>query len=221
MYYIILEQEKFKVHVVDELPVAIEEIYQNARRAYTLDFHLSDWADDDSDSGWGYCYDNSYGMKREPVRHNLVIQDGELAGFFVGSITPAMYTDGYVLEDSFAKENFLAISGKTSLYKNRQPYSNRYGDSISWKLLVEEYPRPAEYVYLVRVKQADRDHKFTAEEFCKELIEDVVSTSYIEDTRGHFDGAYRVKLKLTPKGIAEPDHVCDVLSEYYPFLTRE
>lgn len=181
---------------------------------------MSDWADDDTDSGMGYCYDNSYGMKREPFRREMVIKDGALAGFFVGRAPAYMIKDGGILSPEDKKAHFLELHD-SKIFDDRQPYSKRYGYSERWEVIEEKEQKFCEYVFLLFVKQEDRNYRFTAADFSEELVEEVVQQICIEDSRGHFNEAFRVKLKLKPEASKQPDLVLEVLSKYKAFLVRE
>lgn len=221
MYYFTLQGEDLKLNLVEQLPAEIEELYCEARQKYTIDYHLSDWADDDGDSGMGYCYDNSYGMKREPSRRELVIKDGVLVGFYVGRILPYMLEDGFIIHPKDVKQYFLSLPDNNMLFYDRQPYSKRYSSYESWEVLTEPSPHICEYAFLTYVAQKDRDYLFTAADFSEELVEAVVKQIYIEDSRGHFNDAFRVKLKLKPAAGKHPDRVLNELSKYGVFLVRK
>lgn len=221
MYYFTLEDGEMKLNAVEKLPAEIEAIYWEARQAYTIDYQLSDWADDDGDSGMGYCYDNSYGMRREPFRREMVIKDGVLAGFYVGRIPAYMTKEGSVLSPEDKKAHFLELHDGKEIFDDRQPYSKRYSYSECWKVMEEKERKLCEYVFLLLVEQTDRDYRFTAADFSEELVEEVVKQIYIEDSSGHFNEAFRVKLKLKPVASKQPDRVLEELSKYRAFLVRE
>lgn len=95
--------------------VDFEAIYAYARQKYAIDYDLSDWADDDTDSGWGYDYFNSYEVLREPERDELVVRDGRLYGFQV------------------AKGKMLVPGEVERAYEGS--ITKRYGDQQVWRLL--------------------------------------------------------------------------------------
>lgn len=186
MRYFTWENDALAPHEVDTLPPAIEELYAHVRQAYSIELDLTDWADDDTDAGWGYCYDNSYSVVREPLRSELVVgMDGELYGLCV--------TDNLVLVPG-AKEQV-----------SKGHYHPRYGDSYTWKLLVEETPSPADHVFLPYYPSPDSQHEFTPSEFPSGVVEAVHRKINVENSRGHFDNRARLTLKLTPAAMADPD----------------
>jgi len=66
-----------------------------------IGYNLVDWANDNTDWGVGYDYDNSYQVLREPLRCELVIRDGVFFGFKVHSdhvLAPGDFADGLVEE---------------------------------------------------------------------------------------------------------------------------
>ncbi len=215
MYYFTRNEGKLQYQEVDVFPKELEELYQEIRNKYTITFKQSDWADDDRDAGMGYCYDNSYSFDREPMRQDMIVEDGKLAGFYVG------IPHGVALEgNAYSEKYVLKLENGAEVYDGGT-YSSFYGNSKYWKLTVEEQPSPAEYVYLLYVKTEEKDSVHVPEDFDGELIESVEKRYTIEDSRGYFDGAYRIKLKLTPEGITAPERVLDVLKSFRPVLVRK
>lgn len=212
MHYFIFENDKLILTKVEILPPEIEEIYKSARKNYTIKYCRSDWADDDRDSGMGYDYDNSYTIFREPKRDELVIKNGKLFGFFVGY-------NPYNSEEP-DKKYLLEISGKNEIYESGTS-SNFYGDSKEWKLICESEPNPAGFVFLPHVNETDAEHDFVPSDFPSDYIETALSKIRFQDSRGHFDNAFRIILKLNPEGVENPDAVLKSLSEYMPTLVKK
>ena len=72
--------------------------------------------------------------------------------------------------------------------------------------------------YLIR--KDGRLHLQETDIFPEELVEAVTYRCSIEDSRGHFGGASRLKLKLTPAAIQNPDRVLAFFQKYQPVLVR-
>ena len=200
MKYYIYENGSVAAQEVDVLPQAVEEIYAYVRQKYIIEYDYTDWADDDTDSGWGYDYDNSFSILYEPKRRELVIRDGALYGFRV-------------------HENKILVPGETTLAMEGS-IRKRYGDQRSWTLIEEEHPAPADHVFLPRVESPDKDYEFSPADFPAGLVEDVVEKINVQDTRGHFDGRVRLTLKLTPEAVADPDGTLAAFAGFYPTLVK-
>lgn len=214
MFYFIMENDVLVRQEVDALPPELEELYQNLRKKYTIDFDLTDWADDDRDAGMGYCYSNSYHIYREPLRQELVLKDGRLAGFYVG------FLEGTALEWNGATEKYLLKLENGARVYERGTYSNFYGRSKAWTLIAEEEPVLKDHVFLSYVAEEDRNHDFQPRDFDETFIESVQKVWIIEDNYGRFNGAFRMWLKLTENGIANPDQVLEVLKKHRPVMIR-
>ncbi len=205
-YYVKTKKELTEIEV-ETLPKNVEELYQRIRTKYVIEYFRSDWADDDRDAGMGYCYDNSYEIFREPQRNELVLDsDGELCGFCV--------KEGIGSEDFFLK-----LENGAKKYES-DTSSAFYGDSKSWTLRIEENPAPFEYVFIPRIKETNSKKIFKASDFDKKLVEYVYNWSGYEDNRGRFNNAYRVILKLSKKGIKDPDLVLEKLSDFKPVIIK-
>ena len=53
MSYFIMENEKLVQVNTESLPVELEELYQQVRKMYLIQYECSDWANDTSDNGMG------------------------------------------------------------------------------------------------------------------------------------------------------------------------
>ncbi len=205
-YYTKRKKELTEIEV-KTLPKEVEELYQRIRTKYVIEYFRSDWADDDRDAGMGYCYDNSYEIFREPQRNELVLDsDGELCGFCV--------KEGIGSDDFFLK-----LENGAKIYESNTS-SSFYGDSESWTLRIEENPAPFEYVFIPRIKETNSKKIFKASDFDKKLVEYVYNWNGYEDNRGRFNNAYRVILKLSKKGIKDPDLVLEKLSDFKPVIIK-
>ena len=200
MRYFIYENDSIVEQQVDSLPPEIEEIYAFARQKYVIDYDLDDWADDDTDAGLGYDYNNSYRVLREPFRRELVISDGAIYGFKV-------HTDHVLVpgEKDSARTGYIR---------------KRYGDMQTWELVEEESPKPADHIFLRVHPSPDSNHEFTPGEFAEGLVEEVVSKTNIEVRRGRFDDRVRLMLKLTPEAIADPDGTLAAFADFLPVLAK-
>lgn len=212
MSYFLMEDGELVLVKTEKLPSELEELYQKIRKTYIIQSGISDWAEDTGDSGMGYEYNNSYELSREPERREMVIQNGGLAGFYVG------FSNNMMLESEATKEYFLKLESGAELYKGSS--SSRYGRSKAWKLHIKDRPAPLEHVCLMWVNNEDADHTFTPEEFGCDLVESVKSMCKWEDNYGRFDGAFRVTLKLTKQGSEKPDEALRMLQAYKPVLVN-
>ena len=212
MFYFTMENDGLVRQEADALPQELEELYKDIRKKYTIEFDLTDWADDDRDAGTGYCYSNSYHIHREPLRQELVLKDGSLAGFYVG------YMEGTALEWNGATEKYLLKLENGAKVYERGTYSNFYGSAKEWILIAEEAPSPKDHVFLSYVAEEDRNHDFQPCDFNETYIESVQKVWIIEDNYGRFNGAFRVWLKLTETGMANPDQVLEVLKKHRPVM---
>lgn len=208
MHYLIKKDGELYWQETEVFPEKLESLYQSIRGKYTVEYRSIDWSDDDSDAGRGYCYDNSYSYGREPYREEMIIENDELVGFYVGSSKREPNKD-HILP---LKQDVAVYSGHSS--------SSRYAFYQSWVLKIEETPAPAGYVFLTRVSHEDKNKVFSPADFSEELVEAVTYRCFIEDSRGHFNGASRLKLKLTPAAIQNPDHVLDFFQKYWPVMVR-
>ena len=209
MRYFEIENAKLCLKETETLPKDIELLYQSVRKQYTIEYHATDWADDDSDAGRGYCYDNSYSFSREPAREEMVIENGALAGFYVGAV-------GRELQNS----QILPLKQGASVSTGGS-HTSRYGSGQSWVLQIEEAPAHSGYVYLVYVPHEDKNKNFLPADFSEELVEAVAHQCFIEDSRGHFNGASRFTLKLTAAATQDPDRVLAYFKEYQPVMIRK
>ena len=209
MHYFVKEEAGLRRIETETFPAELELLYQQVRQKYTIQYKSFDWADDDSDAGMGYCYDNFYAFSREPQREELIIQNGQLIGFYVGPIRREL-SDGQILP--LKQDARVYISGTCS---------SRHGSGQEWGLKIEEKPAPCGYVFLTCVPHEDKNKEFLPSDFSGKLVEEVTWRCSIEDSRGHFDDASRFKLKLTPKAIQDPDGVLLYFKEFGPNLVRE
>lgn len=214
MYHFAMNDDQLERVDVETLPEDLENLYHDIRKKYTIVYSHSDWADDDRDAGMGYCYDNSYEVRREPARKELLVKDGEFVGFYVS------YLDNFNFKQELKTGNILPLEHGASVY-HRGTYSQFYGDSKCWELIIQEDPVAAEYVFLRRVNEENRERNFVPADFDAELVASIEKCYTIEDSYGHFADAFRLKLKLTAEGIANPDRVLEVLDAYNPCLVKE
>lgn len=212
MSYFVLENNNL-ICVDEPLSMQLEELYQKIRRMYVIEFSCSDWAEDTGDSGMGYDYNNSYEIFREPQRREMVIEDGKLAGFYVG------FSDDIRLENNPSKEYFLKLEDNANIHRGSS--TNRYGNSKSWTLHINETPSPMMYVCLLRVENEDKEYNFSPSDFDCEFVESVANKCKWEDNYGKFDGTFRVTLKLTDKGAQNPDEVLKALNKYRPVIVNQ
>lgn len=208
MHYFMKEEAGLQRIETETFPAELEQLYQQVRQKYTIQYEVFDWADDDSDAGWGYCYDNSYSFSREPQREEMIVQNGQLIGFYVGPIRRELSDD-----------QILFLRQDEQVYI-RGTCTSRYGSSWNWVLKIEETPAPCEYVFLMNVEHKDKDKRFLPTDFSEDLVEAVVWQCFIEDNRGHFDDASRFKLKLTPTAIQDPDGVLAYFKKFKPVMVR-
>lgn len=209
MSHYVIENEEFTLVETEDLPLELEELYQEIRKKYIIEYSCFDWAEDTGDAGMGYDYDNSYKLFREPYRREIVIQDDKLVGFYVG----------YRLEGKATKEYFLKLENGAKIYQ-RGSSSPRYGNSKEWVLNIKEELSPLEHVCLLWVNEKEREHTFTPEEFECKFVESVLKVCRWQDNYGRFDGAFRVILKLTKEGKENPDIVLQELEKYKPILIK-
>lgn len=200
MRYFIYENDSIVERQVDSLPPEIEELYAFARQKYVIDYDLDDWADDDTDWGSGYDYNNSYRVLREPFIQELVVRDGAVYGFRV-------HADHVLVpgEKDSARIGYIR---------------KRYGDMQTWGLIEEESPKPADHIFLRVHPSPDSNHEFTPGEFAEGLVEEVVGKTNIEDKRGRFDDRVRLMLKLTPEAIADPRGTLTAFADFMPVLAK-
>jgi len=214
MNYFILVNDELICQDVEILPQELEDLYREIRSKYVIKYYRSDWADDDRDSGMGYCYSNSYTIYREPQRRELVISDGNLVGFYVG------YSDDIRIENKPTKKFFLKLEDHAEIYYSGT-YSRFYDDSETWELIIVGNPTPFEYASLLWVRNENPNHNFIPADFDDQLVEDVCNWDKYEDNYGHFDNAYRVKVKLTAEGVKDPDLVLQRLKALRPVIVQK
>ena len=178
------------VNCDEALPADIEAVFEGIRENYSVEYRVSDWADDDTDSGMGYCYDNSFRYYREPYRDELIIEDGRPWGF--------------CFRKSYYDTIYIALSDAGSSVDKYGHNTRRYGDSTSWTLVKESSPLKARYIYAV-VDEKNEKKKFIATDFPAGLIKGCVKRIGIEDKRGHYDGSVRLWLELTDKAAKDID----------------
>lgn len=183
----------------ESVPVEIEEEYRDIRNGYSVKYDVVDWADDDTDSGMGYCYDNSYSIYREPFRSEIVVENGKIWGF------------------CFKKDYYdticIALSDAGTTQTVFGHNSGRYGHSTRWTLVREDDPLAAKYAYVI-IDEADRKKKFTSANFPKGIVGRCVKTVGIEDSRGHYDGRMRAWLELTDEASKDIDAAIDSLRSF-------
>ncbi len=209
MSYFIMKDNELTFVDTESLPAELEELYQNIRKKYIIEFSCSDWANDTGDAGMGYDYDNSYKLFREPLRREMVIKDGKLAGFYVGCQSEHEATKEYLLE---LVQGFNVFCGGSS--------SPRYGDSKEWVLNIKEESAPLEHVCLFWVNEEDGEHTFVPEEFDCKFVDSILNVCRWQDNYGRFDGVFRITLKLTKEGIENPDAVLLALQKFNPILVK-
>ncbi len=214
MFYFELIDGELIRHDVEVFPQEMEEMYAEVRQKFTIDYWRADSADDDSDAGRGYCYSNTYHILREPLRQDMVMEGGKLAGFYIG------YAAGiHLVPDQYTKKYFLELLNGADKVEDYN-HSRYYNNFRSWKLIIEEIPAPKDYVFLNHVTETDPEKQFVPEDFDGELIASVEKQQKWEDSRGDFNEGFYVTLKLTETGIADPDRVLEVLKEYNPEIIR-
>ena len=212
MSYFIMENDELLQVKAESLPVELEELYQQVRKMYIIKYMCSDWANDTSDNGMGYDYDNSYEFFREPERREMIIQNGKLVGFYVG------FSNDIQLEKVATEKYILKLENDAKIHQGTS--STRYGNSETWLLQINEEAEQLGNVCLLWVEADDREHTFTPEEFDCKYIDSVVSKFKWEDSNGYFNGAFRVTLKLTKEGVGNPDAVLQDLQKYRPILVK-
>ena len=214
MFYFELIDGELVRQDVEAFPQELEEMYGEVRQKYTIDYWRADSADDDSDAGRGCCYSNTYHILREPLRQEMVLEDGKLAGFYIG------YAGGTHLErDQYTKKFFLELVNGAEKLEDYN-HSRYYNNFRSWKLVIEETPAPKDYVFLNHVTEPDPKRQFVPEDFDGELIAAVEKQQKWEDSCGDFNGGFYLMLKLTEAGTAAPDRVLEVLEKYKPEIVR-
>jgi len=212
MSYFIIENEELVQVKAESLPVELEELYQQIRKMYVIQYKCFDWASDTSDNGMGYDYDNSYEVFREPQRREMVIQDNRLVGFYVG------FSDDIQLENKATEKYFLKLENGDEIHQGTS--STRYGNSKTWILCTNEEAVQLGNICLMWVESDNREHTFTPEEFDCKYIDSVLGKCKWEDSNGYFAGAFRVTLKLTEEGAENPDAVLKELQMYKPILVK-
>jgi len=200
MHYFTIEKDLIVKQEVEALPVHIEELYAFARQKYVIDYEVDDWADDDTDQGTGYDFDNSFHVFREPKRSELVVCEGKLYGFNVGY-------------------NQILIPGE-NVRARTGAITKRHGSLIEWRIVEEVEPRPADHIYLLRKPAPSADYEFSPMDFPAGLVEAVEKKVNCQDTRGWFDNHARLMLKLTPEAIAEPDATLAAFADFQPMLVK-
>jgi len=212
MSYFIIENEELVQVKTENLPVELEELYQQVRKKYIIQYNCSDWANDTGDNGMGYDYDNSYEVFREPERREMIIQNDKLVGFYVG------FSNDVQLESKATEKYLLKLENGAKIYQGTS--STRYGDSKTWVLHIKEEAGLLENICLLWVEAEDKEHTFTPEEFDCKYIDSVLGKCRWENSNGYFDGAFRVTLKLTKEGAENPDAVLQELQKYRPILVK-
>lgn len=208
MHYLIKKDGELFLQETEVFPENLESLYQSVREKYTIAYRSIDWSDDDSDAGRGYCYDNSYSFSRTPYREEMIIENGELVGFYVDSA-----------KRELRKDRVLPLKQEAAVYSG-QSSSSRYAFYQSWVLKIEENPAPSGYVFMTWVSHEDKHKDFSPADFSEELVEAVTYQCFIEDSRGHFNGASRFKLKLTPTALQNPDRVLEHFEKYHPVIIK-
>ena len=212
MSYYVMENEELILVNTKELPIDLEKLYQEIRKMYLIKYFCSDWANDTSDNGMGYDYNNSYEVFREPERREMIILDGKLVGFYVG------FSNNIQLENKATEKYLLKLENGAKICQGTS--STRYGNSKTWVLHIKEESAPLDSVCLLWVEEEDREHTFTAEEFDCKYIHSVLDKCKWENSNGYFDGAFRVTFKLTREGTENPDAVLQALKKYKPILVK-
>ena len=212
MSYFIMENEELVQVKTESLPVELEELYQQVRKMYVIQYKCSDWASDTSDNGMGYDYDNSYEVFREPERREMIIQDGKLIGFYVG------FSNNIQLESKATEKYLLKLENGAEIYQGSS--STRYGNSKTWVLHINEKAECLESVCLLWVEAEDKEHTFTPKEFDCKYIDSILGKYKWEDSNGYFNGAFRVTVRLTKEGAENPDAVLKELQTYRPILVK-
>lgn len=210
MSYFMIENEELVQVQTEKLPVELEKLYQQVRKMYIIQYNCWDWANDTSDNGMGYDYDNSYEVFREPERREMIVRDDELIGFYVG------FSNNIQLENKATEKYFLKLENGAEIHHGTS--STRYGNSKTWVLHIKEEAVQSEDICLLWVEAEDKEHIFTPEEFDCKYIDSVLGKSKWENSNGYFDGAFRVTLKLTREGAENPDAVLQELQKYRPIL---
>jgi len=212
MSYFVIENDELVQVQTENLPVELEELYQQVRKMYIIQYNCSDWANDTSDNGMGYDYDNSYEVFREPERREMVVHNGKLIGFYVG------FSNNILLESKATEKYLLKLENGAEICHGTS--STRYGNSKTWVLHIKEEAAQLESICLLWVEEEDREHTFTPEEFDCKYIDSVLGKCRWENSSGYFDGAFRVTLKLTKEGAENPDAVLQELHRYRPILVN-
>ena len=158
------------------------EVYLYAIRHYTIEDDVIDWADDDTDWGMGYDYDNSYKVIRAPLPDELVVQDGVLTGFSAGG----------------KAGHFLSENGEHEASEIHS--THRYGHGHNWHLIIDEVPY---YPHYFSVILSDDEKKSLKESLTDEsaefhkYVKQIVSGISIEDKRGYESENARYKFEFS------------------------
>jgi hypothetical protein len=130
MSYFVIENGELNQVKTEILPAELEELYQQIRKMYMIQYICSDWASDTSDNGMGYDYDNSYEVFREPERREMVVQNNKLIGFYVG------FSNNVQLEYKATEKYLLKLEDGAIICQGSS--STRYGNSKKWILQIGE-----------------------------------------------------------------------------------
>lgn len=214
MFYFELIEGKLIRRDVEVFPQELEELYREVRQKYTIDHWRADSADDTSDAGYGYCYSNTFHIKREPLRHEMVLEDGKLVGFYVGYVNEI-----HLERDQYTKKFFLELVNGAEVLEiySHSRYANNFR---SWNMIIEETPAPKDGLFLMHVAEEDPKRQFMPADFDAELIASVEKQQKWEDSCGDFNGGFYLTLKLSEAGIADPDRVLKVLKNYQPAIVQ-
>ena len=190
-----------------EYETASEEVKRkiaDAQKAFTIYEHYYDWADDDTDWGMGYDYDNSFEVYLEPTVSETVVENGTVIGFL---------PDG-------AKQ-ILLIDGERTI--DQREITNRYGSGSLWKLIEDEPPAPGR-ILCFTINENDSNRVFTPEDFPDGLVESVVKKEIICDNRGYYDNRLKIWVLLTEQAMEDREKairaICEAKGARSPYICK-
>lgn len=193
--------------VLAEYETASEEVKRkiaDAQKAFTIYEYVCDWADDDTDWGMGYDYDNSYEVYLEPTVSETVVENGTVIGF---------------LPDGAKK--ILLIDGERTI--DQRETTSRYGSGSLWKLIEDEPPAPGRILRFI-TDEEDSSRIFTPGDFPDGLVESVVKTESIYDDRGYYDGRLKIWVLLTEQAMEDREKairaICEAKGARSPYICK-
>ena len=168
--YIKDNNEYIKKEIVEKAEKErIMEIYSFARGKYTIEEITVNWADDDD---FGYYYNDSHLAYREPKLSELVFYGDELYGFLLKEEKKE-----YVYKKEWISTNIQYVLEINGSHDVSEPSNDtgRHAFYMRWKLIIEEEPNLAKYVY---IKAPDELH---AEDISPELLTDCETDDFASE----------------------------------------